>query len=161
KDRILTAYLNDIYFGREAYGIEAAAATYFGVHAKDLPLEQAALLAGLPQAPSRLTRSPGRAPHAPDAPRCSRRCWRTVTSPLPATERRSIPPRPPPTSGARACRRDLPDRLHHLAARRPVRGGARPARRPPYLLDARKQTEASHAILGTLDSRGDPAAPSS
>jgi penicillin-binding protein 1A len=52
KDRILTAYLNDIYFGREAYGIEAAARTYFGAHAKDLSLEQAALLAGLPQAPS-------------------------------------------------------------------------------------------------------------
>src|SRR6478672_1522637 len=52
KDRILTAYLNDIYFGQQAYGIEAAAHAYFGVHAKDLTLEQAALLAGLPQAPS-------------------------------------------------------------------------------------------------------------
>ena len=52
KDRILTAYLNDIYFGQEAYGIEAASEAYFGVHAKDLSLEQAALLAGLPQAPS-------------------------------------------------------------------------------------------------------------
>src|SRR5690349_24505959 len=52
KDRILTAYLNDIYFGREAYGIEAAARTYFSTHAKDLTLEQAALLAGLPQAPT-------------------------------------------------------------------------------------------------------------
>ena len=52
KDRILDTYLNDIYFGQEAYGIEAAAHTYFGVHAKDLSLQQAALLAGLPQAPS-------------------------------------------------------------------------------------------------------------
>src|SRR6478672_698565 len=52
KDRILTAYLNDIYFGREAYGIEAAATAYFGVHARNLSLEQAALLAGRPQAPS-------------------------------------------------------------------------------------------------------------
>ena len=52
KDRILDTYLNDIYFGQEAYGIEAAAEAYFGVHAKDLSLEQAALLAGLPQAPS-------------------------------------------------------------------------------------------------------------
>ena len=52
KDRILTTYLNDIYFGQQAYGIEAAAHVYFGVHAKDLTLEQAALLAGLPQAPS-------------------------------------------------------------------------------------------------------------
>jgi membrane peptidoglycan carboxypeptidase len=52
KDRILTAYLNDIYFGQQAYGIEAAARAYFGIHAKDLSLEQAALLAGLPQAPT-------------------------------------------------------------------------------------------------------------
>ena len=57
KDRILTAYLNDIYFGQEAYGIDAAAEAYFGVHAKDLSLDQAALLAGLPQAPSATTNS--------------------------------------------------------------------------------------------------------
>src|SRR5579862_711741 len=52
KDRILTAYLNDIYFGQEAYGIEAAARTYFGERASKLTLDQAALIAGLPQAPS-------------------------------------------------------------------------------------------------------------
>jgi penicillin-binding protein 1A len=52
KDRILTAYLNDVYYGDHAYGIEAAAETYFSVPASRLTLEQAALLAGLPQAPS-------------------------------------------------------------------------------------------------------------
>ncbi|MGH3007919.1 MAG: transglycosylase domain-containing protein [Gaiellaceae bacterium] len=52
KDRILTAYLNDVYYGAHAYGIEAAAETYFSVPARRLTLEQAALLAGLPQAPS-------------------------------------------------------------------------------------------------------------
>jgi penicillin-binding protein 1A len=52
KDRILTAYLNDVYYGNHAYGIEAAAETYFSVPASRLTLEQAALLAGLPQAPS-------------------------------------------------------------------------------------------------------------
>jgi penicillin-binding protein 1A len=52
KDRILTAYLNDVYYGAHAYGIEAAAETYFSVPASRLTLEQAALLAGLPQAPS-------------------------------------------------------------------------------------------------------------
>ena len=52
KDRILTEYLNDVYFGQQAYGIEAAAHTYFGKSARTLTLEQAALLAGLPQAPS-------------------------------------------------------------------------------------------------------------
>jgi penicillin-binding protein 1A len=52
KDRILTAYLNDVYYGNHAYGIEAAAETYFSVPARRLTLEQSALLAGLPQAPS-------------------------------------------------------------------------------------------------------------
>ena len=52
KDRILTAYLNDVYYGNHAYGIEAAAETYFSVSAARLTLEQSALLAGLPQAPS-------------------------------------------------------------------------------------------------------------
>jgi penicillin-binding protein 1A len=52
KDRILTAYLNDVYYGNHAYGIEAAAETYFSVPASRLTLEQAAVLAGLPQAPS-------------------------------------------------------------------------------------------------------------
>jgi penicillin-binding protein 1A len=52
KDRILTAYLNDVYYGAHAYGAEAAAETYFSVPASRLTLEQAALLAGLPQAPS-------------------------------------------------------------------------------------------------------------
>ena len=52
KDRILTAYLNDVYYGSHAYGIQAAAETYFSVPAARLTLEQAAVLAGLPQAPS-------------------------------------------------------------------------------------------------------------
>jgi penicillin-binding protein 1A len=52
KDRILTAYVNDVYYGNHAYGIEAAAETYFSVPASRLTLEQSAVLAGLPQAPS-------------------------------------------------------------------------------------------------------------
>jgi penicillin-binding protein 1A len=52
KDWILTAYLNQVYFGNHAYGIEAAAQTYFSKHAADLNLAEAALIAGLPQAPS-------------------------------------------------------------------------------------------------------------
>ena len=52
KDRILTNYLNTIYFGQGAYGIEMAARTYFGRHARDLTVAQAALLAGLIRHPS-------------------------------------------------------------------------------------------------------------
>ena len=52
KDQILTAYMNQVYYGNHAYGIEAAAETYFSLSARQLDLDQAALLAGLPQAPS-------------------------------------------------------------------------------------------------------------
>ncbi|MCY7303695.1 MAG: PBP1A family penicillin-binding protein [Thermoleophilia bacterium] len=52
KDRILLAYLNTIYFGNDAYGIQQAARTYFDKGAKKLTLPEAALLAGLPADPS-------------------------------------------------------------------------------------------------------------
>jgi penicillin-binding protein 1A len=52
KGRILTSYLNTIYFGNGAYGIEQAAEVYFGEHASALSLSQAALLAGIPSDPS-------------------------------------------------------------------------------------------------------------
>ena len=52
KDDILELYLNEIYYGNLSYGIEAAAQSYFGTHAIDLTLPQAALLAGLPQLPA-------------------------------------------------------------------------------------------------------------
>ena len=52
KDWILAQYMNAVYYGNHAYGVEAAAQTYFSRHARRLTLRQAALLAGLPQAPS-------------------------------------------------------------------------------------------------------------
>jgi len=52
KDRILEMYLNQIPYGGTTYGIEAAAQTFFGKKAHDLTLAQAALLAGLPEAPT-------------------------------------------------------------------------------------------------------------
>lgn len=54
KDEILETYCNLIYFGRHAYGVEKAAKLYFNKHASDLNVAEAALLAGLPNAPSRL-----------------------------------------------------------------------------------------------------------
>jgi penicillin-binding protein 1A len=53
KDDILYLYLNHIYFGAGTYGLSAASQTLFGCEVGDLSLAQAALLAGLPQAPSR------------------------------------------------------------------------------------------------------------
>jgi len=53
KKKILTAYLNTIYFGNGAYGVDQASVTYFGHRAKRMTLWEAALLAGLPADPSR------------------------------------------------------------------------------------------------------------
>ncbi len=52
KDEILAFYLNQMYYGGMAYGVEAAAQTYFGKPVSQLDLAEAALLAGLPQAPA-------------------------------------------------------------------------------------------------------------
>ena len=53
KEQILFLYLNQIYLGHGTYGVETAARTYFGKSARDLTIAESALLAGLPQAPSR------------------------------------------------------------------------------------------------------------
>ncbi len=53
KGQILHIYLNQIYLGKGAYGVEAASQIYFGRHVQELNLAQCALLAGLPRAPSR------------------------------------------------------------------------------------------------------------
>jgi penicillin-binding protein 1A len=53
KDEILELYLNQVYFGSGAYGVESAARMFFGKPAKDLTLAQCALIAALPKSPSR------------------------------------------------------------------------------------------------------------
>ncbi len=53
KDQILEMYLNYIYLGQGAYGVEAASRIYFGKSVKDLTIDEAAILAGLPKAPTR------------------------------------------------------------------------------------------------------------
>lgn len=62
KNEILTIYLNQIYLGEHAYGVEAASRTYFGKHASDITLAESAVLAGLPKAPSKY--NPFRSPDA-------------------------------------------------------------------------------------------------
>ena len=63
KDEVLFLYLNQIYLGHGAYGVEAASENYFGKPARDMNLAECAMLAGLPQAPSRYSpfRFPDRA----------------------------------------------------------------------------------------------------
>ncbi|MFJ6065388.1 transglycosylase domain-containing protein [Streptomyces tendae] len=53
KKKILENYLNITFFGQQAYGVEAASQRYFSKHAKDLNVQEAALLAGIVQSPSR------------------------------------------------------------------------------------------------------------
>ena len=65
KDQILEMYLNRVYFGSGSYGVEAASRRYFKKPARDVNLAQAALLAGLLKAPSKL--SPARNPDAAEA----------------------------------------------------------------------------------------------
>lgn len=62
KDQILELYLNRVYFGSGAYGVEAAAQRYFNKSARSVSVAEAAMLAGLVQAPSRL--APNRNPEA-------------------------------------------------------------------------------------------------
>jgi penicillin-binding protein 1A len=69
KDRILELYLNEIYLGSGAYGVAAAALTYFDKSLDDLTLSEAAFLAGLPKAPNNY--NPARFPQAAKA----RRDW--------------------------------------------------------------------------------------
>jgi penicillin-binding protein 1A len=160
KDRILAAYLNDIYFGQEAYGAEAAAQAYFGVHAKDLSLDQAALLAGLPQAPSAY--DPLTSPRAAKARRAEvlramlqagdisqARYRRAASGPL------GLHPRRLPGLAGQSYLTDYITKqlLEEYGPELVRRGGLHIY----TTLDAKMQTEATRAILGTLDRKGDPA----
>jgi membrane peptidoglycan carboxypeptidase len=62
KEKILEGYLNTIYFGRGAYGVQAAAQAYFGVDAADLTLKQSAVLASVLNNPSALDPANGKKP---------------------------------------------------------------------------------------------------
>ena len=93
RGQILAAYLNQVFYGHHAYGVEAAAQTYFSKSAADLNLSQAALhrrtAAGAdvvrPARPSRGTRSSA-------VTTCCGRCGRTATSRAASTRRRAAKP---------------------------------------------------------------------
>ena len=67
KNEILTLYCNHILFGHGTFGVEAASRLYFNKHAKDLKLEEAAMIAGIIQSPARQSPyvNPEARPHAP------------------------------------------------------------------------------------------------
>jgi penicillin-binding protein 1A len=161
KNWILGSYMNAVYYGNHAYGIEAAAQTYFSRRASTLTLDQSALLAGLPQAPS---------------------IFDPIHRPLDALDRRDEVLRAMWENGAITRRQfasAIADRQLHL-----VPGKLYSRIREPYFfsyvrdqliaeygantvragglkvyttIDPRLQVAARKAIVGTLYSRTDPA----
>ncbi|HZT93543.1 MAG TPA: transglycosylase domain-containing protein [Gaiellaceae bacterium] len=160
KDRILNTYLNDIYFGQEAYGVEAAAEAYFSVHAKDLSLDQAALLAGLPQAPSAydpLTQPSAAKARRTEVLQAMLQAGDISKSRYREAVRRPLglhPRRVPGISGQTYLTDYITSQLLNQYGPEEVRRGGL---RIYTTLDAKMQTEATHAILGTLDKKSDPA----
>ena len=106
KDRILEMYLNQVYFGQGAYGVEAAARTYFGKSVSEVTAREAALLAGLPTRPVR-----------PTAPSTTRR--------RPSSGARSCCARW--SSSASLKRRRRQEAASRISASFPPSGDARPA----------------------------------
>jgi penicillin-binding protein 1A len=161
KERILAAYLNRVPFGNRAYGAEAAARTYFSKPAAKLTLAEAALLAGLPQSPSRLDpfSNPDGAKARRDAVLDAMVETDAITrSQAQAVSRSRLGLRPSPAYGRQ---RDpylasfVGEKLAKRYGRDVIRQGGLVVH---TTLDARMQRLARQAVLRTLDRRGDPAA---
>jgi penicillin-binding protein 1A len=159
--RILQAYLNSVFYGQHAYGVEAAARTYFSRPARALTLDQAALLAGLPQAPS--VYDPLRHPKAALARRTAvlNALWRAGR--LSAARRARAVTRPLRLRPSERYRRARAATFFGFAVRalerrvgrrRAARGGLR----VQTTLDPRLQRLARQAIAGRLTHPADPAA---
>jgi penicillin-binding protein 1A len=162
RKQILEDYLNEVFYGRHAYGAQAAAQTYFSKSASQLTLAQAALLAGLPQAPT--TDDPIANPHAALARRNEvlRAMWKngyiTATKLRQAT-RKSLLLRPghlytqlhQPNFFGWATQQlaDLP----HFGQREVELGGLK----VKTTLDPRLQALALHAVTSVLHTSTDPA----
>jgi penicillin-binding protein 1A len=163
RKQILGDYLNEVFYGRHAYGAQAAAQTYFSKNAADLTLVQAALLAGLPQAPT--VDDPITNPNAA----LSRRnevlhaMWKNgyiTASKLKMAERKSLQLHP----GHLYSQLHQPNffgwatqqlaRLPHRGQRQVELGGLR----VKTTLDTRLQGLALHAVASVLHTPTDPAA---
>jgi penicillin-binding protein 1A len=161
RGRILAAYLNLVFYGHHAFGVEAAARTYFSRPARDLSLGQAALLAGLPQAPSLY--DPVRRPRATLRRRNEVLAALRQAGEISAARYRIAAARPlglrlgDRYSRVRAATffdAVLRDLVRRYGARRARSGGLR----VDTTLDPRLQGLASRAIAGWLHRRADPAA---
>jgi penicillin-binding protein 1A len=158
---ILADYLNEVFYGRHAYGAEAAAQTYFSKSATQLTLVQAALLAGLPQAPT--TDDPILNPHAALARRNEvlRAMWKNgyiTAAKLRSAEKKPLLLRP----GHLYTQLHQPNffgwatqQLAESLSQRQVELGGLKAR---TTLDTRLQGLALHSISSVLRTSTDPAA---
>jgi penicillin-binding protein 1A len=160
KKTILQAYLNRIPYGHHALGIEAAARTYFGMHANRLGPAQAALLAGLPQAPSRY--DPFVHPDAALKRRNAVLRGMKATGALTPAQYRAAAARPLRLHPGYVytIRRDRQffsyveqELISTYGAKRVKQGGLRVY----TTLDRKAQAAAARAIKTTLNRKGDPA----
>ena len=161
RKEILGDYLNEVFYGRHAFGAQAAAQTYFSKSAADLTLAQAALLAGLPQAPT--VYDPIRNPHAAVARRNEvlKAMWKNhyiTLKKLKQAERKPALLRP----GHLYTQLHQPNffgwatqQLADKFGPRQVELGGLKVR---TTLDTRLQGLAAHAVTSVLNSPGDPAA---
>ncbi len=160
KNRVLTEYLNDIYFGQQAYGIEAAARTYFNVPASKLTLPQAALIAGLPQAPSAY--DPITDPQAARQRRAEVLQAMLSTGDISQSQYRSALASPLDLHPTRAQGSSAGTYLADFVTAQLVAeygaGRVREGGLHVYTtLDSTKQNAATQSVLGTLNANGDPA----
>ena len=164
RKRILADYLNEVFYGRHAYGAQAAARTYFSKPASQLSLVQAALLAGLPQAPT--VYDPIRNPHAAlarrnDVLRAMRKNGYISVSQLRQATRRKLQLRPghlytrlnQPSFFGWATQQ-LAERFGKHGQRQVELGGLRVR----TTLDQRLQGLGVHAVSSVLHTPTDPAA---
>lgn len=162
KRRILTAYLDRVPYGNRALGVEAAAETYFGVPASRLGPAQAALIAGLPQAPTAYD------PLAHPTAALERRnevlhAMRATHALSPARYRRAIQRPLGLHPGDMFTRRLDPNFFSYVTAQLDAAlGGEKAVRRDGLrvytTLQPQAQNVAIRAMAHTLDRRGDPAA---
>ena len=163
KNWILATYMNQVYYGNHAYGIEAAAQTYFSKHASELNLPESALLAGLPQAPSATTTRSRQAEVANGPPQrgAAGAAERGATSPRRSTTRRSARGSGSrPASSTSEIREPyffgyVRDELIEEYGAETVRSGGL---RVYTTIDPRFQRAAQKAITETLYEPDDPAA---
>jgi penicillin-binding protein 1A len=159
--KVLQGYLNLVFYGHHAYGAEAAARTYFARSARRLTLTQAAMLAGLPQAPSSYDpfKRPGIARARRDEVLAAMRAAGTIS----AARYRSAAATPVRLHPGHRYRRVRGRSFFDYVMRELIRRyGARRARhgglRVTTTVDLRLQRQAERAIHGWLRRRDDPAA---